>query len=217
MHKEEFFAALRRALAALPEQEQKNVLQYYEDYFLDAEGESEEEIVRSLGDPQKIAGDILKDYKELQPCSGAQEQPPLPGIDTPQPRRWKGVPPWLLVVLALLALPMCLLIGIPILGGVVTIAGGAVMTVLFIVLALIFLPLVLFGCGVAFIFFAFFALGASFGSAILTFGMGLALLGLSGLSGLLFIKLFKMFVPPLTRGFVSGVHRLLARMRRHVH
>ena len=59
MTKQEFFAALRRALSGLPLEERDNVLKYYEDYFLDAEGESEDEIIRGLGDPQKIADDIL--------------------------------------------------------------------------------------------------------------------------------------------------------------
>lgn len=73
MKKQEFFDALRRALSGLPMDERDNVMQYYEDYFLDAEGESEEEIIRGLGDPQKIADDILREYRELQPRPGAAD------------------------------------------------------------------------------------------------------------------------------------------------
>lgn len=80
MNKQQFLSALRRALSGLPDAERDNVMQYYEDYFLDAEGESEEEIIRGLGNPQKIADDILREYRELQPHANPQ------GAQTP-PRR----------------------------------------------------------------------------------------------------------------------------------
>ena len=76
MNKQQFLSALRRALSGLPDAECDNVMQYYEDYFLDAEGESEEEIICGLGNPQKIADDILREYRELQPHANPQVRRP---------------------------------------------------------------------------------------------------------------------------------------------
>lgn len=192
MNKKEFFAALRRALAPLPEQERDNVLQYYEDYFLDAEGESEESVIRGLGDPQKIAEDILRDYRELQPR--AADQPPQ--------RRWKGVSPWLLLLL----IPLCLLIGVPVFGGILAAGGGllAALCALLLAAALVifFLPAALVLCGLALCVFACFVWSVP-ASAVLTLGLGLVLLALGGLVALLFIKMLRVFVPPVFRCIVG--------------
>ena len=184
MKKQEFFDALRRALSGLPMDERDNVMQYYEDYFLDAEGESEEEIIRGLGDPQKIADDILREYRELQPRPGAADA-------QASPRRRRGISPWLLLVLVLLAIP----IGVP-LAGVVLIA----------------LPAALLAIGAALIVFSFLLWGAP-ASAVMTLGGGLTCLSLGGLAALLFLKLCRLFVPPLFRGLVAVLRWPIDKLR----
>ncbi len=62
MTKKEFLTELKGRLATLPERERENALRYYSDFFDDAEGESEENIVRSFGSPIEVADAILKDY-----------------------------------------------------------------------------------------------------------------------------------------------------------
>lgn len=117
MNRNEYMAALRRALSVLPEEERANALRYYEEYFDDAGPENEQQVISDLGAPEKVAEQILADYRELtavpqQDAGGAAGKPR---------RRWRGVPPWLLIVLVLLAIP----VGIPLLAILV----GAVGTV----------------------------------------------------------------------------------------
>lgn len=62
MRRTEFLAELERLLADLPEEERQAALQYYEDYFQDAGEENEQEAIRELGGPEKVAATIRADY-----------------------------------------------------------------------------------------------------------------------------------------------------------
>ncbi|WP_137937520.1 DUF1700 domain-containing protein [Chitinivorax sp. B] len=61
MNKEQFLRALKRELSALPKADLDEVLADYEEYFHDglASGRAEEEIAKGLGDPKKIARELL--------------------------------------------------------------------------------------------------------------------------------------------------------------
>lgn len=61
MNKNQFLGALYHHLAPLPEEGRREVVQYYEGYFARgaANGQSEEEIARGLGDPRMLAADAL--------------------------------------------------------------------------------------------------------------------------------------------------------------
>lgn len=65
MNRNEYMAALRRALSVLPEEERASALRYYEEYFDDAGPENEQEVISDLGAPEKVAEQILADYREL--------------------------------------------------------------------------------------------------------------------------------------------------------
>ena len=65
MNRADYMAALRRALSVLPEEERANALRYYEEYFDDAGPENEAKAIEELGEPAKVAAQILADYREL--------------------------------------------------------------------------------------------------------------------------------------------------------
>ncbi|WP_052455903.1 DUF4097 family beta strand repeat-containing protein [Bhargavaea cecembensis] len=66
MGKNEFLGELQRLLAALPEEEQADILTDLDEYFEEGarEGKDEREISSSLGSPEEIAKDILSAYPE---------------------------------------------------------------------------------------------------------------------------------------------------------
>lgn len=97
MNRADYMAALRRALSVLPEEERANALRYYEEYFDDAGPENEAKAIEELGEPAKVAAQILADYRELTAVPHAQ---PIK-----EKRRWRGISPLLLIVLVLLAIP----------------------------------------------------------------------------------------------------------------
>ena len=111
MNRADYMAALRRALSVLPEEERANALRYYEEYFDDAGRKNEAKAIEELGEPAKVAAQILADYRELTAVPHAQ---PIK-----EKRRWRGISPLLLIVLVLLAIP----IGLPLVFG----AGATVL------------------------------------------------------------------------------------------
>ena len=214
MNRNEYMSALRRALSALPEEERASALRYYEEYFDDAGPENEQKVISDLGAPEKVAEQILADYRELTavPHQGAN------GASGKPKRRWRGVPPWLLIVLVLLAIP----VGLPLLGvliGVIgAIAGILLAAVAIAIVVVVIIPLALLITGVILCGFSF-ALWGIPASAVTTLGCGLALFALGVLVTLLMIKLCTLFVPPLFRGFVAIIRwpfdKLRGRTRNH--
>ena len=54
MTKYEFLGDLSRLLKDLPEEERKQALHYYEDYFADAGEDNEQEVLNELGSPENM-------------------------------------------------------------------------------------------------------------------------------------------------------------------
>lgn len=209
MNRNEYMAALRRALSVLPEEERASALRYYEEYFDDAGPENEQRVIADLGAPETVSEQILADYRELTavPHQGAG------GTATKPNHRRRGVPPWLLVVLVLLAIP----VGVPLIGGLAIGAAGTVAGLLIAAIAVVLafvvvLPLTLLVAGVALCGFSFALWGAP-ASAVTTLGCGLALFALGVLVTLLIIKLCTLFVPPLVRGFVAIIRWFVDKLR----
>lgn len=198
MNRSEYMAALRRALSVLPEEERASALRYYEEYFDDAGPENEQKVIADLGAPEQVAAQILADYRELTAVPSASDG----AAAQTAKRRWRGINPWLLLVLVLLAIP----VGIPLAGallGVIAAVLGVLLSIVLIVAAfIIVVPLCLLAAGVVLCGFSF-VLWAMPASAVMTLGCGLALFALGILVTLLMIKLCTLFVPPLFRLLVA--------------
>ena len=184
MNRADYMAALRRALSVLPEEERANALRYYEEYFDDAGPENEAKAIEELGEPAKVAAQILADYRELTAVPHAQ---PIK-----EKRRWRGISPLLLIVLVLLAIP----IGLPLVFGAGATVLGVLLAIVVTVLAVIFaVLLILYGiplaliCGGAVIALLSCTLWATPANALVTLGNGLAAFAAGILLGLLSIKL----------------------------
>lgn len=208
MNRNEYMAALRRALAGLPEEERASALRYYEEYFDDAGPENERKAIDGLGAPEQVAAQILADYRELTAV-------PLQGRDAGSAaakprRRWRGISPWLLIVLVLLAIP----VGVPLLlGAAATVLGLLVAAAAVVFAFAIVVPFALLLAGAMLCGFSFALWGAP-ASAVATLGCGLALLALGVLVSLLIIKLCMLFVPPVCRGLVALIRWPFDRLHR---
>ena len=62
MNRKEFMRRLRAELSRLPEEEKNAALEYYEEYFDEAGPEREQELIREMGSPRKVAGQIKSEY-----------------------------------------------------------------------------------------------------------------------------------------------------------
>lgn len=223
MNAYEYLQALREALAVLPEEEIQSAIHYYENYFLEAGDENAENVIKALGTPEDLARGILLEYTGVarrRPERFEQPDEPLEGITldkegTPigktTPRK-KGINPWVLAALVILAIP----IGVPILAalfGVVVAIAAAVFSIgLSLIVIIVTLPFALcIGGGLLFLF-SFFAWAQPF-SALATLGAGLVCSAIGFLLTLLAIKLLLTIVPPVLRAMVSGLRWSLVKIR----
>ena len=96
MTRQEYMQQLAALLAAMPEAERRDALDYYEEYFDAAGPEKEAQTIQELGSPQNVAEKIWEG-------TGAQFGTPMPDNSLPeQGSRRRKSPVW--IVLAILAI-----------------------------------------------------------------------------------------------------------------
>lgn len=100
MDKEQFLAALARELSRIPQEERENALAYYEEYITEAGPEREREVVAELGAVKEIALQISADFavREMEEKTAVSPK--------------KGFRAMWVVILAVLASPIALPVGI---------------------------------------------------------------------------------------------------------
>ena len=106
MTRQEYMQQLATLLAAMPEAERRDALDYYEDYFDAAGPEKEAQTIQELGSPQNVAEKIWEG-------TGAQFGTPMPDNSMPeQGSRRRKSPVWIvLAILAILIVVLLVFIG----------------------------------------------------------------------------------------------------------
>ncbi len=69
MKKQEFMEQLEVLLSTIPQMEREEALRYYSNYFDDAGEEMEEEVIKELGTPEKVAKIIFDEIGQVQSAS----------------------------------------------------------------------------------------------------------------------------------------------------
>lgn len=216
MNAYEYLQALRAALAVLPDDEIDSAMRYYEDYFLDAGDENAAQVIEQLGPPEQVAEAILRDYtgvarrrperfeeEKAQTVNGV----PL-GRDGKPLTRKKGINPWMLACIVLLALIFGP-VAVAVIGAIIVAVVGLVIGIAACVVAV---PAATLIGGGALVLFSFL-LWATPASALATLGAGLAVGAVGLLLVLLVIKLCILFVPPIIRGLVALIRWPIEKIR----
>lgn len=216
MNAYEYLQALRAALAVLPDDEINSAMRYYEDYFLDAGDENAAQVIEQLGPPEQVAEAILRDYTGVarrRPERFEEEKAqtvdgvPL-GRDGKPLTRKKGINPWMLACIVLLALIFGP-IAVAVIGAIILAAVGLIVGVAACVVAV---PAATLIGGGALVLFSFL-LWATPASALATLGAGLVVGAVGLLLVLLVIKLCILFVPPIIRGLVALIRWPIEKIR----
>lgn len=216
MNAYEYLQALRAALAVLPDDEIDSAMRYYEDYFLDAGDENAAQVIEQLGPPEQVAEAILRDYTGVarrRPERFEEEKAqtvdgvPL-GRDGKPLTRKKGINPWMLACIVLLALIFGP-VAITVIGAIILAVVGLIVGVAACVVAV---PAATLIGGGALVLFSFL-LWATPASALATLGAGLVVGAIGLLLVLLVIKLCILFVPPIIRGLVALVRWPIEKIR----
>ena len=216
MNAYEYLQALRAALSALPDDEIDSAMRYYEDYFLDAGDENAAQVIEELGPPEQVAQAILRDYTGVarrRPERFEEEKAqtvdgvPL-GRDGKPLTRKKGINPWMLACIVLLALIFGP-VAITVIGAIILAVVGLIVGVAACVVAV---PAATLIGGGALVLFSFL-LWATPASALATLGAGLVVGAVGLLLVLLVIKLCILLVPPIIRGLVAAIRWPIEKIR----
>lgn len=216
MNAYEYLQALRAALAVLPDDEIDSAMRYYEDYFLDAGDENAAQVIEQLGPPEQVAEAILRDYTGVarrRPERFEEEKAqtvdgvPL-GQDGKPLTRKKGINPWMLACIVLLALIFGP-VAVAVIGAIIVAVVGLVIGIAACVVAV---PAATLIGGGALVLFSFL-LWATPASALATLGAGLVVGAVGLLLVLLVIKLCILFVPPIIRGLVALIRWPIQKIR----
>lgn len=214
MNAYEYLQALRAALAVLPDDEIDSAMRYYEDYFLDAGDENAEKVIEQLGPPEQVAEAILRDYTgvarrrpERFDEEKAQTVNGVPLDRDGKPRK-KGINPWMLACIVLLALIFGP-VAVAVIGAIIVAVVGLVIGIAACVVAV---PAATLIGGGALVLFSFL-LWATPASALATLGAGLTVGAVGLLLVLLVIKLCILFVPPIIRGLVALIRWPIEKIR----
>lgn len=129
MMRQEFMEHLEKLLWDISENERKEALQYYNDYFDDAGAENEQNVIQSLGSPKKVAESIRRDMGE-DASYFAEKAPEYEVVSyrenpMPIPAKKKGLPTWAIVLMVFLGI-----FAAPILFGVLLGVFGTLLGVL---------------------------------------------------------------------------------------
>ncbi|MDO4291795.1 MAG: DUF1700 domain-containing protein [Eubacteriales bacterium] len=201
MNRAEFMGRLRILLAGIPESEREAALQYYNDYLDDAGTENEEEVLASLGSPEKVAASIREGLQEEGQMQGSL---PVQSGRYRSGRREEGGRSALWLILAV---PAALVI-IPT-GFALVVTAGVLALVFLFLLAVFFLVGVTCIVGGIAALLELLAFSASPAEAMLRAGSGLLSIGLGILLALFMGWVMASVCPKAFRGIKGFLGRKL--------
>lgn len=216
MNRQEFLKRLEELLRDIPDNERREALQYYNDYFDDAGEENESRVIEELGSPEQVARTIkagmedgsgeytengytdarFREHQDISPRNSAASRKPEPEKPPKKPDFWKILS---MILLCILLLPVIIPVGCVLLalilflffGAVGIVIGAAVLCVVLVVTGA-----VLLGCGIWRLFFTP-AVGLCLG------GAGCLLLALGILATLLVVAVGVKLIPWFIRTVVK--------------
>ena len=219
MSRKAFMARLDELLADITEAEKEEALSYYEEYFEDAGPENEEEVISSLGSPEKVAATIKAGLGENAVEDGEFSETGYSNpyydvkdeVATINKRKGLGgigTGGWVIILI------LCLF-ALPILGPILLGIAGTIFGVLVAIAAVIFAVLV---TGIALVVAAVAMVAAGFATLFATPLVGVALIGaallVAGIGILIAILGFWVVtkvIPPLLRGLVELIRKPFVR------
>ena len=226
MSRTEFMNELRTLLQDIPEEEREEALQYYSDYFDDAGAENEEQVIRELGSPQKVAATIkdglggqnrteseeYREYRETGYQDTRYEEKEPPAQKKRRPGEGKNS-----TAVKILLILLIILVGVPVVipaaGGILAGVAGLIRGILAILFGLlvggVVMVIVGFALAAAGLTQMFYSPGTMFG----LMGAGFICIAL-GLVFTAFIWwIFLKIVPPVFRWVVNICRRPFQKRR----
>lgn len=216
MNRLEFMRELASLLSGMPEKEREEALVYYSDYFDDAGVENEQNVIQSLGSPQKVAESIRRDMGE-DAGYFAEKAPEYEVVSyhettLPKPEKQKELPAWTIVLMVVLGI-----FAAPILFGVLLGIFGALFGVLVSAVA-VFLAFGITAIVMILILPILFVIGlmcisVSPWAGVACMGVGLLLGGLGILLLMLTVAIAGIVIPAIVKGIGKLFGKIFRKKR----
>ncbi|MBQ4560326.1 MAG: hypothetical protein IJA54_08420 [Tyzzerella sp.] len=235
MNRVEFMQQLECLLMDIPENDRLDAIAYYNDYFDEAGAESEAQVIRELGSPEKVAAIIKEDLNSAGNVKaeytehGYEDGRDSININTPimqetvsqEKKKKRDFPLALIIILVIFASPILVGIGGGALG-IILGALGAVFGIIVAVIVIVFsLAIAMLACGIACVVAGAVLIVVGLMRAVISGVEGLVLVGVGGITfalGVLFTILFVWcafkWLPALFRWTIDLIQRLFSRRER---
>ncbi len=222
MNRAEFMEKLRIYLGSLPENEREEAIEFYEGYFDDAGEENEQDVIRALVSPEKVAQTIIEGYCDEHGEKGEFTENGFSGYgNVPKnevghrqnKKRERKIELSngglvLLLILAVFALPI---LG-PIVLGIVSFLFSLLVAAGAILFSAIIVGIVLIVTGVVAMVGTFGLVLVTPSAALITFGVGLLLIGIGILLVILGVWIVTKAGPPILRWSISTVKNMFDKL-----
>lgn len=205
MNRIEFLQRLEQALREMPVEERRRAMEYYENYFDEAGAENEEEVLRTLGAPEKVAADILREFTDM---AAAPADRRTAGSWKSQIHKMDRGQKLLLVVLTVVA-AVCI---VPACVGLIGGLGGVLVAVLCIFIGIFLivpaLCLAAWAAAIACCVVAGMTVMSNVPDCLMTLGLGLIFMALGILLGQATAYLFRTVFPAVLNKVVAWIRGL---------
>lgn len=217
MNRIEFMNELEKLLANLPQDERKDAMQFYIDYFDDAGVENEQKVIAELGSPQKVAATIQADmggqdasseYSEQGYTDTRFEQKESPArregtgssTQSTEKKPWTSQPLKIILVI-LIALAACT-VAWPVAAGIFGTVIGLLFAAFGLFIGLVIGSIALMVSGFVIVIVGIMKLAISIPVGLVTSGCGMLVFVLGLIATVATIKLCMIVYPAMIRGIV---------------
>ncbi len=207
MNKNEFLKQLESLLSDLPEEERREAMEYYVEYFDEAGTEKEADVLKELGSPNEVANHIREDLagKELIPYENITN-----GGKKDDNNGWKIACIAILCVFAApIVIPLAIALGATVVSliiGIISVIVGIFVAVCAVTFAFAVVALVLFIVGIIKVF-STPLLG------LMLIGISLTCTGLAILFGFLVFKFCVVALPAMCRGIGKLFNKMFGKKK----
>lgn len=206
MNRIEFMTELAALLQDISVEERKEAMQYYNDYFDDAGGENEEQIIKELGSPAKVAAEVKAglsgqdgksgEYRETGYTDTRFEEVKSPA--NPGPRTNNTLKIVLIILIILFGAPIAIPLGI----GALCVVFGLTIALFVFFLGILVASVVVTVAGICILIAGITLLVPELAVGLALVGTGLILSVIGVIAAVASVKLCAVAIPGIFRGIV---------------
>lgn len=215
MNRTEFMTRLAALLQDVPVEERRDAMQYYNDYFDDAGVENEQQVIKELESPEKVAEKIKADFVSSGQNSGQFTEsgyrdtrfdhtsvPVQGGYGSPEAAPKKNGDRTVKIVLIILIILVGLPVVLPVALGIAGAAIGVIAAIFGVFLALVIFAFAVAVAGISLVVAGIMSIIPELAVGLALIGTGLILTVIGVVMLVASIKLCAVVFPGICRGIV---------------